>query len=189
MTSIGSVLDTFGHGIDPNDFATQLEQAMRARTAADHRALSTHDQEVLAAVGVPAADLTRTPARSVVEEAARLLEANSQALAVAEAAAALGRTAGRVRGAIADGSLFGVKVGRTWLLPTWQLGESGPLPHLRKVIGAIPAGTSAATVERVMTQPTDELFIDGAPVSPRQWLLAGQPPAPVVALIGQLYAW
>lgn len=39
------------------------------------------------------------------------------------------------------------------------------------------------------TQPTDELYIDGRSVSPRDWLLAGNPPAPVNDLVAQLYAW
>lgn len=75
------------------------------------------------------------------------------------------------------------------MVPRWQLEGARPLPHLRKVIAAIPAGASAVTVERVMTQPTDELYLDGQPVSPRDWLLAGQSPASVTDLVAQLYAW
>jgi hypothetical protein len=82
-----------------------------------------------------------------------------------------------------------VKVGRSWLVPVWQLDEATPLPHLRKVIAAIPEGTSAVTLERVMTQPSEELYIDGKPVSPRNWLLAGNEPGAVVEIVRQLYAW
>jgi hypothetical protein len=60
---------------------------------------------------------------------------------------------------------------------------------LRKVIAAIPEGTSAVTLERVMTQPSQELYVDGRPVSPRHWLLAGNEPGAVVDLVQQLYAW
>ena len=63
------------------------------------------------------------------------------------------------------------------------------LPHLRKVIAAIPDGTSAVTLDRVMTQPNDELYVDGLPASPRDWLLAGKEPAAVVDIVRQLYAW
>jgi hypothetical protein len=110
-------------------------------------------------------------------------------MSAAAAADRLGRSVGRIRGAIADGSLYGVKVGRQWLVPLWQLHGATPLPHLRKVIAAIPAGTSAVTIERVMTGPTDELYIDGQAVSPRDWLLAGNWPGPVTDLVAQLYAW
>ena len=188
MTSIEAVLALYGNGIAADDFADQLDQLMRRRTSADPRILSTHDRTVLTSVGVPAADLDR-PGRDLVSEAAQLLQANTLSLSAAAAADRLGRSVERIRGAIADGSLYGVKVGRQWLVPLWQLHGATPLPHLRKVIAAIPAGTSAVTIERVMTRPTDELYIDGQAVSPRDWLLAGNSPAPVADLVAQLYAW
>ena len=189
MTSIDNVLEMYGNGITADDFADQLGDVMRRRVAADPRALSLHDRTVLTAVGVPAADLNRQPSRGLVDHAARLLEENSRALTAAAAAERLGRSVIRIRGAIADGSLYGVKVGRSWLVPLWQLDQANPLPHLRKVIAAIPEGTSAVTMERVMTQPSDELYVDGQPVSPRDWLLAGKEPAAVVDIVRQLYGW
>lgn len=189
MTSIDDVLAIYGNGIDAEDFADLLGAVMRSRVTADPRGLSVHDRGVLVQVGLSAADLDRQPRNGVVDRAARLLEENSRALTVAAVAERLGRSVNRIRGAIADGSLYGVKVGRSWLIPQWQLGQAGPIPHLRKVIAAIPAGTSAVTLERVMTQPSDELYVDGRPVSPRAWLLAGNEPGAVVDLVGLLYAW
>lgn len=188
VTSIESVVERYGNGIGADDFAEQLDRLMRRRSAADPRSLSSHDRDVLTSVGVPAADLD-LPGPGLLSEAAELLEANAAAMPAADAADLLGRSVGRVRGAIADGSLYGVKVGRHWLLPRWQFEGSGLLPHLRKVVAAVPAGTSAVTIERVMTQATEELYVDGRPASPRDWLLAGNPPAPVSDLIAQLYAW
>ena len=66
MTSIDSVLETYGNGINADDFADQLGDVMRRRVAADPRALSLHDRQVLTTVGVPAADLDRQPTRSLV---------------------------------------------------------------------------------------------------------------------------
>ena len=189
MTSIESVLKVYGNGIEADDFADQLGHLMRRRVTVDPRALSDHDRGVLAAVGVPAADLDRQQSGGLVDQAARLLEENSLALSVAAAAERLGRSVSRIRGAIADGSLYGVKVGRSWLIPLWQLEEANPLPHLRKVIAGIPEGTSAVTLQRVMTQPSEELYIDGKPVSPRNWLLTGNEPGAVVEIVRQLYAW
>lgn len=188
VTSIESVLELYGNGINADDFADQLDRLMRRRPSADPRSLSLHDRDVLTSVGVPATDLDRS-GQGLLSEAAQLLEVNSSAMPAAAAADRLGRSVGRIRGAIADGSLYAVKVGRHWLIPRWQLDGTRPLPHLRKVIAAIPAGTSAVTIERVMTQPTDELYIDGRAVSPRRWLLAGNTPAPVSDLVAQLYAW
>ncbi len=53
MTSIRDVLEVYGNGIDADDFAAQLSQAMRRRIVGDPRLLSSHDQHVLASVGVP----------------------------------------------------------------------------------------------------------------------------------------
>ena len=189
MTSIDQVLKIYGNGIDSDDFADQLGNAMRRRINGDPRALSAHDRAVLTSVGVSKADLDRLSHRGPVDQAARLLSENSMALPAAAAADRLGRSVNRIRGAIADGSLYGVKVGRSWLVPIWQLDGAGPVPHLRKVIAAIPEGTSAVTLERVMTQPSQELYVDGQPVSPRDWLLAGNEPGLVVELVQQLYAW
>jgi len=189
MTSIDHVLEIYGNGIDADDFADQLGDAMRRRINVDPRALSLHDRNVLTSVGVSDADLDRQPIHGLIDQAARLLAENSMALPAAAAAERLGRSVNRIRGAIADGSLYGVKVGRSWLVPTWQLDGAGPVAHLRKVIAAIPEGTSAVTLERVMTQPSQELYVDGQPVSPRDWLLAGNEPEAVVELVRQLYAW
>ena len=190
MSSVKSVLRDYGNGISPDDFAAELERVLRRRVIGDSRALSAHDREVLAVVGVPPEDFERQPDQTVVEAAADVLVQNSGALSVTVVAERLGRSANRIRGAIADGSLYGVKMGRTWLLPPWQFTEdAAPLPHLRKVIAAIPDGASAISVERLMTDPTDELYLAGAPVSPRQWLLVGQAAAPVVEMVEQLYWW
>lgn len=190
MTTVQSVLAAYGKGLELDDFARQLEGVLRQRVAADPRALSRSDRQILTEIGVPADDLNRPLSTSLVEEAAELLLENSTSLSAAAVASRLGRSVTRIRGAIADGSLYGVKIGRSWLLPTWQLtDEPAPLPHLRKVIAAVPEGASPSTIQRVMTQPSDELYLDGTPTSPRRWLLAGQDPKPVVTLIEQLYAW
>lgn len=190
MTTLESVLRRYGHGLEPDEFARELERVMQQRVLADHRGLSAHDRRLLAAIGAPAADLDRQVPADVVDAAADLLTSNAAALTTQQAASRLGRSVSRIRGAIADGSLYAVKVGRSLLLPAWQFtDEPGPLPHLRRIIAAIPDGVSAVTVQRVITEPSDELYLDGAPVSPRHWLLAGQDPTPVTEMLEQLYAW
>lgn len=192
LTTVEEVLRAYGGGIGVDDFADQLKHALRNRVGPDPRALSGRDRQVLASIGVPEADIDEhapTAGRPVVDAAADLVAATSALLTAAQVATRLGRSTVRIRGAIADRSLYGVKVGRSWLLPPWQLIDDGPLPHLRDIIAAVPEETSAVTMTRVMTEPNDELFLDGYPVSPRDWLIAGQSPIPVAQMIGQLYAW
>ena len=194
MTTVEEVLRAYGEGMDVNDFADQLAETLRRRLGANPRALSAHDRQVLIRVGVPVGDLDgRWPGgadRVVVDTAADLLAANSVLLSASDVADRLGRSPGRIRAAIADGSLYGVKVGRNRLPPAWQFtDDDAPLPHLRAVIAAIPRDTSAVTLARVMTEPSEELFLDGHAVSPRDWLVAGKSAAPVTMMIEQLYAW
>ncbi len=192
MTTVEEVLRAYGN-MDVNDFADQLSETLRHRVGADPRALSAHDRQVLIRVGVPVGDLDgRWPGadRVVVDAAADLLAANSMLLSAFDVAGRLGRSPSRIRAAIADGSLYGVKVGRNRLLPAWQFtDDDAPLPHLRAVIAAIPKDTSAVTLARVMTESSDELFLDGRAVSPREWLVAGKTATPVATMIEQLYAW
>jgi len=58
ITSIDHVLEIYGNGIDADDFAEQLDVAMRRRINVDPRALSLHDRAVLTSVGVSEADWT-----------------------------------------------------------------------------------------------------------------------------------
>ncbi|UXN26554.1 hypothetical protein N8D74_06650 [Curtobacterium flaccumfaciens] len=62
------------------------------------------------------------------------------------------------------------------------------LRGLDKVVPSIPADTTALSMEGFMRTEQDELLIDGAPVSPLQWLLDERDPAPVAALVADLGA-
>jgi hypothetical protein len=189
MTTVESVVLEFGNGLDPQDFARELDRVMRDRARSDPRALSAHDRDVLLQVGVPTADLQAGEPRTLVGAAADLLEAQGGMRTVGGTAELLGRSPSRIRGAIADGSLFAVKLGRSWMLPDWQFDGARPLPSLRAVLAAVPEGMSALALGRLLTEPHGELTLDGVPVSPRHWLLAGRPAAPVTDLVSQFYAW
>ncbi len=67
--------------------------------------------------------------------------------------------------------------------PDWQLDGGHLLPHLRGVVGAIPAGAFPTQVRALMVTP-DAAFLDAddEPMAPRDWLLAGGAPELVVEL-------
>ena len=70
-----------------------------------------------------------------------------------------------MRRAIADRSVCAVSAGRSWLVLGWKFDGDELLPCMGEVIAAIPDGTPALTVERLMTPPSGELNVDG-PISP-----------------------
>lgn len=190
MTTLEQVLDTYGHDLTAADFTTELERTLSRAGRSTPGALSNHDRDVLLAVGVAEADLDTDATNDLIQtRASNLIRLAAESGTVAQTAGRLHRSEQRIRGAIADGSLYGVKIGKSWRLPVWQFHDGQVLPHLRKVIAAIPAGTSALSIGNLMTTSTRELFLDDQPVSPRDWLLAGGDPEPVVTIIGDLARW
>jgi len=190
MTTLEQILDTYGHDLTASDFTTELERTLSHAGRSTPGALSAHDRGVLLAVGVSASDLDIDATNDLIQTRAdNLIQLAADSNTVAQTASRLQRSEQRIRGAIADGSLYAVKIGRNWRLPMWQFRGDQVLPHLRRVIEKVPAGASALALGNLMTIPTRELFLDDEPVSPRDWLLAGGDPQLVVDLVGNLAQW
>ncbi|WP_051265649.1 MerR family transcriptional regulator [Nakamurella lactea] len=187
MTTIEDILDKYGNGLTVKDFTAELDRTLSQSGRPDPAALSSHDRATLVAVGVPEADLDADVANDLIRTRAdNLVRLAGQSATVQQVAARLHRTEQRIRSAIADGTLYGIKLGRGWRLPLWQLTEDSPLPQLRRVIAAIPSGTPALAISNLMATPNRELFLDDAPASPADWLLAGGDPSRVEKLIADL---
>lgn len=185
MTVLGDLVA--GYGLTVEEFTDRLQAELATDVAADPRGLSAHDRQVLASIGVTDDDLVSTT--DPIAVAVDVLRDTHPTLTTEEAGAALDRSESRIRGAIADGSLYGVRVGRIWQLPAWQIHDGRPLPHLRKVIAAVPDAVSPTVLGRAMTMPTDELTLDGTATAPTDWLLSGGDAAPVVNLVAALLTW
>ncbi|MFC4003077.1 DNA-binding protein [Prauserella oleivorans] len=108
------------------------------------------------------------------------------ALTVGEAARRLGVDDSRVRHRLKERRLTGWKDQGGWRLPAWQFTATGVLPGLDAVLRAVPDDQPALVVAGFMSTPQDDLRIDDAPVTPREWLLAGGDPTPVAELASTL---
>lgn len=100
---------------------------------------------------------------------------------VTDVASCLGVDSSRVRQRLADRTLFGFKVRRQWRLPRWQFLNGEEVPALGEVLSTL-ALDDPISVSGFFVTPTLELTIDGEPMAPIEWLLAGRSADRVKAL-------
>lgn len=105
---------------------------------------------------------------------------------VPDVAHLLGVDGSRIRQRLARRSLYGIKPGRDWLLPSFQFTETGEVPSMAKVLPALDPALHPVEVVEWFTTPDPDLSIKGKAVSPRDWLWSGGPAQPVLALAAAL---
>jgi hypothetical protein len=90
----------------------------------------------------------------------------------------------RIRQRLRERSLFGIEYDGERRLPRFQFERKQVLPGLREVIGALPEHLNPLDVAEWFLLPNPDLEVEGqhAPLSPRDWLLRGEPVTSVVAL-------
>jgi hypothetical protein len=90
----------------------------------------------------------------------------------------------RIRQRLRERSLFGIEYDGERRLPRFQFERKQVLPGLREVIGALPEHLNPLDVAEWFLSPNPDLELaeQDAPLSPRDWLLHGEPVAAVVAL-------
>ena len=101
-----------------------------------------------------------------------------------EAAKYLRVDASRIRQRLREHSLFGIDYDGEKRLPRFQFERKQVIPGIREVIAVLPEGLNPLDVAEWFLSPNPDLEIDGqeTPLSPREWLLKGQPVEAVVAL-------
>ena len=99
-----------------------------------------------------------------------------------EAAKHLKVDVSRVRQRLREGTLFGVEYDGERRLPRFQFERRQVLPGLREVMPALPVGLNPLDVAQWFLAPNPDLEVGEKNVSPREWLLRGQPVEMVVAL-------
>lgn len=68
------------------------------------------------------------------------------------------------------------------VVPGWQFTESGPIPHLESVLSFVTS-LSPLTLSRFMLTPHQDLEHEDQRISPREWLVRGYEPGPVLDLV------
>lgn len=68
------------------------------------------------------------------------------------------------------------------VLPGWQFTESGPIPHLESMLSFVTS-LNPLTLSRFMLTPHQDLEHEDQRISPREWLVRGYEPGPVLDLV------
>ncbi|MEO3430151.1 helix-turn-helix domain-containing protein [Pelagibius sp. CAU 1746] len=112
----------------------------------------------------------------------------AEALSIREAARLLGVHRGTIQNRLHRRSLYGVIPRGRWLLPRFQFHGKEALPGLEKILHTLDPEAHPLSVVRFFTTPQSDLVMADAPapLSPRDWLLAGCPPERVAALAREL---
>jgi len=123
------------------------------------------------------------------QAAAAYQQLRAHSLSVEDAADRLGVNASRVRQRLAERSLYGLKDGNAWLVPAFQFVADGLVPGIEVVFRRLPSELSPLAVARWLATPNSDLTTrddDERPLTPRQWLLEGNPPDAAAGLAAAL---
>jgi hypothetical protein len=192
-SSVAALLDEFGVPGGESEFVTALRAALEREPRPGASTLTDADAAVLAEhSGVdPAAAVRHSESQRAAVAAARIeFDLLRRSYTTRDIAAKWGVDDSRVRHRVRNRALYGMRVGRSLRLPTWQFDDDlRPIPGLAAVLAALPRGMHPREVEGFMTTPQDDLRVRGAERSPRDWLLTGGSPIPIAAHAADLDRW
>ena len=112
----------------------------------------------------------------------------TRSLTVEQAAHRLGVNSSRIRQRLAEGSLYGIKLGHIWHIPAFQFSKAGLVPGIEKIFGRLPHNLSPLAVQRWLTTPNPDLCTrdEEEPMTPLEWLRTGHSPEEAAALVADL---
>ncbi len=88
----------------------------------------------------------------------------------------------RIRQRLRERSLFGIEYDGERRLPRFQFVRHLVLPGLREVLATLPEALNPLDVAEWFLSPNPDLELGTGAVSPREWLLRGEPVDAVVAV-------
>ena len=165
----------------------QLNEPFDSSAAARNSSLSETEHSVLERVGLSTEypqGAVLDPREQSIAEYMALLETS---LSTADVARALEVDPSRVRQRLRERSLYGLDYDGEKRLPRFQFHGRRVLPGLREVLAALPEQLNPLDVAQWFLAPNADLEIDSEnlPLSPRAWLLRGEPVTRVAQLAKQ----
>jgi len=171
------------------DLMEQSEAAAKSPRAQEP--LTGEESTALKAGGLDVSPLQPGEADPLLEGAARFAKLLNESLSVHQAAERLGHVnESRVRQRLTASppTLYGIKVGRKWRLPSFQFEALGTVHGIEEVVSALPPDLDAVGVEAWFSIPNPDLVRedDERPLTPLEWLRTGGSPARAVELAKEL---
>ena len=185
-------LDAAGLGSDLTRFVRLVEEAVREIRVVDRHVGGTSDLTVRDAAELRAVGFDPQPASSGAYRAAtersvaRMTALLADSLSVEVVAERLAVHPSRVRQLLGERSLYGLKTGGEWRIPSFQLAGDRLVNNLAPVIRATPENLHPIALQGWFTRPDAALSIDGTAFSPRDWLESGGDPALAAAIAAEL---
>lgn len=172
-----------GQHLDRTELVPLLRVLHRNRETAE---LSEHDAALYDEAGF--VDAPVSVAAATTEREQRMRAMVRTALTAAEAADLLGVSPSRIRQRTTTGSLWALKETNKLLLPRVQFTSNGLVPHIDKILAAVPRGLHPLSVEGLLTEPHTDLAVDGEPASIVQWLRSGGDPSAALEVL-EAFDW
>lgn len=72
------------------------------------------------------------------------------------------------------------------LYPQWQFTDVATVPNLAELLSAIGDGVHPVSLDQFMLRPHVDLEVNGEELSPRDWLVSGADPEPVILIATDL---
>lgn len=188
-----------GHGAN-----TQLEELARriaeidlvatefARTADRATAappLTEQEERVLRDGGLDPGPLAVNETPVLYRATAEYAKLLNDSYTVGRAAELLGVNTSRIRQRLIGKprTLYGIKLGKGWLIPRFQFHGRRLVPGIETVLKGIPANLHPVAVHRWFTSPNPDLIsADQTPITPLDWLRIGNPAGVVADLATDL---
>jgi hypothetical protein len=149
------------------------------------QAFTAGEIDALKSVGLSAAPSSGTSKQDpLMQSIADYMALIETSYTTSEAADYLKLDISRIRQRLRERSLFGLEYDGERRLPRFQFERKQVLPGLREVIGALPRDLHPLDVAEwfLLRNPDLEDADQPEPLSPREWLLRGNPVAAVVVL-------
>jgi hypothetical protein len=151
--------------------------------------LSVHELQVLEEGGFPKLPAQISLSDNITIVAGEVGVLIASALSQVQAAQLLGVDPSRIRQRISQGTLYAIAgQDNIKVLPRFQFTDKGALPHLEKVLPGINKEAHPVAVQRFFLTASADLYSDelGTNLSPRDWLITGHSPDPVIKMTADL---
>lgn len=181
-TTVEALIKELRPSFTEADLAEALIERLRTP---DTVGLTAAEQEAWERYSGISADPHEVALASASNAAAKLSQ-DITAFTAADVAMMLGLSASTVRHYRAERKLYSYLTNGRVLFPAWQFAKNRPLPHLDRVLAALPDDLHPQTVAGFFKTRQPELTLKDGAVTVAEWLLSGGSPERVVKLAAGL---